>query len=128
MPGGRSTRLAAAFSEEIRIRLLRLLRERERNVGDLVAATGVPQPSVSRHLACLRRAGLVRARAEGSHRFYRLAPADHPFHACLLACLGRCLAGSADEESGIGSGVGPPGRDPQRPRGTAARTRVKISG
>ena len=120
MTGSRSTEIAAAFAEHVRIRLLRLLRDEEYCVGDLVTATGVPQPSVSRHLAYLRRAGLVRARAEGLRRFYRLAPVDHPLQECLLGCLGRCLAdlGQAAVDGGCGG---------SERTGRGARTRISVN-
>ena len=48
-----------AFSDRTRLRLLHLLRGGEGCVCDLVRVLGVPQPKVSRHLAYLRKAGLV---------------------------------------------------------------------
>jgi ArsR family transcriptional regulator len=44
----------------------------EISVGDMVAALGVSQPTVSKHLRVLRDAGLVRVREEGQHRYYSL--------------------------------------------------------
>jgi DNA-binding transcriptional ArsR family regulator len=55
-----------------RRRLLGLLRERERPVNELVAATGLSQPAVSNHLRVLREAGLVAVRRAGQRRLYRL--------------------------------------------------------
>jgi DNA-binding transcriptional ArsR family regulator len=49
----------------------RLCREGERTVGVLTAGAGVSQPVVSKHLAALKRAGLVRDRHEGRHTHYR---------------------------------------------------------
>jgi len=43
----------------------------ERPVGEIVAALGLGQPSVSKHLNVLRNVGLVRARREGRQIFYR---------------------------------------------------------
>ena len=60
-------------------------------VGDIVDVLQVPQPRVSRHLAYLRRAGLVRARKEGLWSFYSLAPAENQFHENLLDCLKKCF-------------------------------------
>jgi ArsR family transcriptional regulator len=42
------------------------------NVGEIVEAVGVSQPTVSHHLAVLREAGLVNVRQEGKHSFYSL--------------------------------------------------------
>lgn len=65
----------AAIAEPSRRRILDLLRERERPVGDLVADLRLSQPGVSKHLRVLREAGLVEARAEGRRRLYALRPA-----------------------------------------------------
>ena len=58
--------------------ILRLLLDRSAaghegtSVSQIVAELGVSQPTVSKHLKVLREAGLVTAREEGQHRFYRL--------------------------------------------------------
>jgi DNA-binding transcriptional ArsR family regulator len=59
------------LAEPNRRRILDLLREDERPVGDLVAALGLSQPAVSKHLRLLREAGLVAVRADGQRRLYR---------------------------------------------------------
>lgn len=61
-----------AIAEPNRRRLLELLREGERPAGDLVDATGLSQPGVSKHLKLLREAGLVSVRPDGQRRLYRL--------------------------------------------------------
>lgn len=55
-----------------RRRILDLLRERERSVGDLVAVLGLSQPGISKHLRVLREAGLVAVRQEAQRRWYGL--------------------------------------------------------
>jgi ArsR family transcriptional regulator len=80
-----------AFSDRTRLRILHLLGDGEICVGDLVKILRMPQPTVSRHLAYLRRAGLVASRREGQWAFYSLAAARRSFHVALLACLGRCF-------------------------------------
>ncbi len=80
-----------AFSDRNRLRILYLLRGGEVCVGDLVTALQVPQPRVSRHLAYLRRAGLVVARKQKQWNFYSLAPAKTPFHCKLVECLTGCF-------------------------------------
>jgi ArsR family transcriptional regulator len=80
-----------AFSDRTRLRILNLLRGGERCVCDLVEVLGVPQPKASRHLAYLRKAGLVVARKQGQWSYYSLAPARGPFHGRLLACLATCF-------------------------------------
>lgn len=74
------------------MRLLRLLLGGEMCVGDLVSVLRVPQPTVSRHLAYLRRAGLVVGRKQGLWSYYGLSPAEGAFHASLLSCLETCFA------------------------------------
>lgn len=85
-----------AFSDRTRLRLLHLLRGAGDNgeicVCDLVRVLELPQPKISRHLAYLRKAGLVLARKEGLWMHYRLAPAAGAFHASLLNCLACCFA------------------------------------
>ncbi|GAA1732342.1 hypothetical protein GCM10009746_13300 [Microbacterium paludicola] len=44
------------------------------SVSQIVAALGVSQPTVSKHLKVLREAGLVSVREEGQHRYYSLSP------------------------------------------------------
>src|SRR5574341_715344 len=80
-----------AFSDRTRLRILYLLQDDEICVGDLVKILGVPQPTASRHLAYLRRAGLVETRKDGLWGFYRLARAQTAFHRHLLACLRTCF-------------------------------------
>jgi DNA-binding transcriptional ArsR family regulator len=61
-------------AEPTRRRILDLLRERARSVGELVGLLGLSQPGVSKHLRLLREAGLVRVRRDGQHRWYQLDP------------------------------------------------------
>jgi DNA-binding transcriptional ArsR family regulator len=54
----------------------------EKAVGTLVGDLAVSQPQVSKHLRVLSEVGLVRSRAEGRHRLYRLVPERlRPLHA-----------------------------------------------
>lgn len=62
------------LAEPNRRRVLDLLRERERTVGELVDALGMSQPAVSKHLRVLRDAGLVEARVDAQRRIYTLCP------------------------------------------------------
>ena len=85
-------RLFRAFSDRTRLRILHLLLQGELCVCDLVAILRVPQPTASRHLSYLRRAGLVRVRQERSWKYYSLAEPRNSFHAMLLECLDTCFA------------------------------------
>ncbi len=64
-----------AAGEPTRLRLLNLLRQGDICVCDLQAVLGLPQPTISRHLAILRHAELVLDERDGTRVFYRLAPA-----------------------------------------------------
>ena len=61
-----------AIVEPSRRQLLDLLLRAPSSVGDLVAATGMSQPSTSRHLRVLREAGLVASRPAGRQRIYEI--------------------------------------------------------
>ena len=61
-----------AVAEPRRRQILDVLSRGERPVNDLVAALGVAQPLVSKHLRVLREVGLVDVRDEGRQRMYRL--------------------------------------------------------
>jgi DNA-binding transcriptional ArsR family regulator len=64
----------AVLAEPSRRRILDLLRERERPVGELVDELRVSQPAVSKHLRVLRDAGVVEARVDAQRRLYRVRP------------------------------------------------------
>jgi len=83
--------LFRAFSDRTRLRILHLLRDGELCVCDLIDVLQAPQAKVSRHLAYLRRAGLVSARREGLWQYYSLTRPTTPFHRKLIECLGCCF-------------------------------------
>ncbi len=83
--------LFRAVSDPTRLRILNLLNSGELCVCHIVDSLRMPQPKVSRHLAYLRKAGLVLARREGLWIHYRLAPAANEFHQKLLDCLACCF-------------------------------------
>jgi DNA-binding transcriptional ArsR family regulator len=62
------------LAEPTRRRILDLLLDRERPVGDLVEQLQASQPGVSKHLRVLREAGLVEVRHDAQRRFYRVRP------------------------------------------------------
>lgn len=72
------------LANESRLKLLGLLADRERSVGELAEILGLREPTVSHHLARLSRGGLVSMRPEGTVHFYRLERA-------ALQRLGRDL-------------------------------------
>ena len=74
-PAARLDELATVYlaaSEVIRLRILGLLAHGEQCVCHIHGLLEAPQPTVSRHLAVLRRAGLVNARRDGSWVHYSL--------------------------------------------------------
>ena len=62
------------LAEPNRRRILDLLREEERPVGELVRLLAASQPAVSKHLRVLREAGLVEVRVDAQRRLYRVRP------------------------------------------------------
>jgi DNA-binding transcriptional ArsR family regulator len=62
------------LAEPTRRRILDRLRRSESSVGDLVAALGMSQPAVSKHLKVLRDAGFVTCRTAAQQRIYRIDP------------------------------------------------------
>ncbi len=85
------TDIFKAFADETRVRILSLLATNEQCVCELQATLQLPQPTISRHLAYLRRMGLVTERREGKWVIYALAPASDAVHASLLRCLRGCF-------------------------------------
>jgi DNA-binding transcriptional ArsR family regulator len=73
-----------AVAEERRREILDALLTGEKAVGTLVDDLSMSQPQVSKHLRVLHEVGLVRSRADGRRRLYRLEPARlRPFHEWL---------------------------------------------
>ena len=68
-----ASELLNVFAHPIRLQLLEALRVDAQGVTALVARTGLEQPVVSRHLALLRRAGVVRVEPSGRERIYSVA-------------------------------------------------------
>jgi len=95
-----------ALADEGRLALLSALQKGERCVGELVEATGRPQPNVSQHLASLTHAGLVEARRDGNRVFYRIADPT-----VLRICDAVC------------DSLSPRGREERRPTSEARRRR-----
>ena len=73
-----------AVAEAHRREILDALIAGEKAVGAIVSDLSMSQPQVSKHLRVLGEVGLVRCRAEGRRRLYRLEPARlRPFHEWL---------------------------------------------
>jgi ArsR family transcriptional regulator len=80
--------LLRALADQTRLRILALLASGEVCVCKIHGALGVPQPTASRHLAYLRKTGLVATRRDGLWVHYRLAmPADPATASVLRAAI-----------------------------------------
>jgi ArsR family transcriptional regulator len=77
-------RLLAALADPTRLRLLNLMDGREVCVCYFVEILKQGQPKISRHLAYLRRAGIVEARREGKWMHYRIERPDDTGAASIL--------------------------------------------
>lgn len=93
--------LLKSCADGTRLRLINLLAGGEVCVCDLVEVLGTNQPKVSRHLAHLKRAGLVRDRRDGLWVYYTLAMPPGGDAGRILACLGSCFADSAEMRSDL---------------------------
>src|SRR5277367_4770913 len=76
--------LFAALADPTRLRLLNLMNGRAVCVCYFVEILKQPQPKISRHLAYLRRAGIVEARREGKWMHYRIEPPTDPAGLSIL--------------------------------------------
>ncbi|MFD3520137.1 metalloregulator ArsR/SmtB family transcription factor [Streptomyces sp. NPDC058653] len=88
--------IASALGDAARWRVVELLAERPRSVGELAELTGLRQPQTTKHLQTLARVGLVTVFPLGQRRVYALEPA--PLTALSLRL--RELAGTADAHAG----------------------------
>jgi DNA-binding transcriptional ArsR family regulator len=82
------TQVAAYFqalSEPTRLKILNLLRDGERKVGDIADSTGYTAANVSRHLTLLTKHGLVAREGRGTSVYYRIAD-DSIYALCDLVC------------------------------------------
>ena len=74
---GALSKLFRALGDETRVRIVALLAHGELCVCHLEAALELPQPTVSRHLAVLRAAGIVDGRRDGTWMYYALSAQEH---------------------------------------------------
>lgn len=74
MRQGIGDRVFRAVADPTRRSILERLNQREHTVLELCEPFRISQPSLSKHLAVLRRSKLIAARRDGRHRYYRLAP------------------------------------------------------
>ena len=73
------------LAEPTRLRILSILREGERNVGDLAQMCGYTAANVSRHLSLMTKNGLVTREGRGTSVYYRFAD-ESVYALCDLVC------------------------------------------
>lgn len=88
--------LFTSLADRTRLRLLNLMAEREVCVCYFVGVLDAPQPTISRHLAYLRRKGLVAARRDGKWMHYSIAAPENASARELLNYTLRWLAEDKD--------------------------------
>jgi ArsR family transcriptional regulator, arsenate/arsenite/antimonite-responsive transcriptional repressor len=84
--------LFEALADRTRLRILHLMTHGEICVCYLVEVLGESQPKISRHLAYLRRAGMVASRRDGKWMHYRIVRPADPLQARVLDCVLDALA------------------------------------
>ena len=84
--------LFKALADATRLRILGLLLAGEICVCDIHESLNIPQPKTSRHLAYLRRAGLVATRRERLWIHYRLGNCADPVLAAIVDAVHHALA------------------------------------
>jgi ArsR family transcriptional regulator len=82
-----------ALADDSRQRILEMLLEGEKCVGDIVNAFQVSQPTISHHLSVLRQFDLVTSRKEGKQVFYAIN------QDMVVECCGRLVAKFDAEEA-----------------------------
>ena len=82
---------ATALSDSTRQEIMQLTCCEWMNVGEIVEAVGVSQPTVSHHLAILKEAGLVDVETKGKHTYYTLN------QECIVSCCGVLMQTFAPE-------------------------------
>lgn len=88
LPAEALEQVAAYFqvlAEPTRLQILNLLRDGERNVGDLAQACGYTSANISRHLSLLTSRGLVARESRGTSVYYRIAD-ESVYALCNLVC------------------------------------------
>ena len=88
--------LFSALADRTRLRLLNLMRGDEICVCFFVEILKTNQPKISRHLAYLRKAGVVEARREGKWMHYRIVEPDEPHAARVMREVMEWLAQDAE--------------------------------
>lgn len=91
--------LFGVLSTPARLRIIGALCDGENNVSQLVEQIALPQPTMSRHLNVLYRAGVVSRRREGANIYYRIADES-------VARVCKAVCSQAGQESHAGTSGG----------------------
>ncbi|MGI6241214.1 MAG: ArsR/SmtB family transcription factor [Candidatus Omnitrophota bacterium] len=86
----RAAKTLKALAHPDRLRIVEELRSRERAVGELTEKLGLAQAIVSKHLAQLKRAGVLESRTDANFRYYSLA---NPRVMEILNCIKKSCPG-----------------------------------
>jgi ArsR family transcriptional regulator, arsenate/arsenite/antimonite-responsive transcriptional repressor len=86
---------AKALADDTRQKIMRLCCCQKLSVGEIVEQLNVTQPTVSHHLAILRKAGLVNVSEEGKQTFYSLN------QEAITSCCGTLIANFAPGSEGV---------------------------
>ena len=93
------TQIHQALADPLRTLIVYLLLDRELRVGEMVAILKEPQHKVSRHLAVLKKAGVLRDRRHGTQVYYVVAPNLGEEWKAALEALRRCWDKSPEVKS-----------------------------
>jgi len=91
-------RVFRTFSDPTRVRILALLEREELAVQELMEVLGMAQSRVSRHLAILREAGLLKDRRDGTYVFYRFVAPEEALWRDTWALVADNLSGDGTAE------------------------------
>ncbi len=97
--------LFRVLGHPVRIRILELLRDRERTVGDLQAELSLDSSGTSQHLATLRRTGVLESRKVGTSTYYRIRD---PRVSQLLAVARQILTSALSDSQALLSDLSDP--------------------
>lgn len=95
MPRRKIDQIFKAFADITRLRILHILTlQKEFCVCKIIEILKMRQPKISRHLAYLRKLGLVKVRKDGLWSHYSLTASQGKFHEQLIKCLRQCFSES----------------------------------
>lgn len=93
------TNIFKALSDMTRLRILKLLKEGELCVCDIVAALDMVQPKVSFHLNVLKEAGFIKDRKQGRWIHYRIDEGDMFRRILLLSVFEKMPTGAVPDDN-----------------------------